>query len=92
MAVNGTGNSQLSRTYGASNSPSGNTNNGIKGLAGLASTSIPSKGGRRSKTGGVFGSLGPVINQAAVPFSILALQQSYGRRRGTKKYRGHRRR
>jgi hypothetical protein len=50
------------------------------------------RGGRKSRKAG---SLGSLVNQAVVPFSILALQQSYRkkhggrrtRRRGRKSYR-----
>ena len=100
MAVNGTGSSQMYRTYGPSNSPSGNTNNGIQGIGGLSSTNMNNKqqGGKKDKRGGLFGTLGPVINQAAVPFGILALQQAYGprsqnayKRMGTRRFRGSRR-
>ena len=84
VAVNGSGGSQMHRTYGSSNSPSGNTDNGILGVQNQYSTSIGNKhlykGGKKAKKGGVFGALGPVLNQAAVPFGILALQQAYGPR------------
>jgi len=52
--------------------------------------SMPSTGGsrrRRGKKGGVWGS---IINRGVVPFGILAMQQTYGRRRkqgGTKRRR-----
>ena len=60
--------------------------NAIKGLEGQRAGS---RKRRRSKKGGFFGS---IINQAIVPFGILGLQQSYGRKRkhgGTKKNRRH---
>jgi hypothetical protein len=44
-------------------------------------------GKTKSRRGGFLGSL---INQAIVPFSILGMQQTYGRkRRGGKKTRRH---
>ena len=46
-------------------------------------------GKSRRRRGGLWG---PVINQAVVPASILALQQSYKRKRGGKKTRRHHRR
>jgi hypothetical protein len=52
------------------------------------------RAGRRHRRGGF---LGEVINQAAVPLSILAMQQTYRRKRGgrgckSRKTRRHRRR
>jgi hypothetical protein len=102
MAVNGTGGSQMYRTFGPSNSLGGNSNNGIQGTGGQSSSGVwnsRQQGGKKGKSGGVFGALGPVINQAVVPFGILALQQSYGRRRsensykrrGSRRFRGSRR-
>jgi len=50
------------------------------------------KGGRHKKKGGFFG-MGSVINQAVVPFGILAMQQSYGRKHHSgSNYKGTRRR
>jgi len=50
------------------------------------------KGGVRGRKGGFFG-MGSVINQAIVPFGILAMQQSYGRKRhGSSSSRGTKRR
>jgi hypothetical protein len=43
----------------------------------------------RSKRGGYFGT---VISQAAVPFSILAMQQSYRRKKNSPKNRSRRNR
>jgi hypothetical protein len=38
---------------------------------------VPLKGGTRRKRGGFWGSMGSIINQAIVPFSILGMQQTY---------------
>lgn len=103
-AVNGTVNSQMHRVFGnatgtASHYGQSNASVGIQGQ--MAASVHPLKGGRRRKSakkmtrksrgkgkcGGLFG---PVLNQALVPFGILALQQSFGRKKSgnpeTKKY------
>jgi hypothetical protein len=55
-----------------------------------ASTPKSTGGSRRRRRGGFWGS---IINKAIVPFSILGLQQTYGRRRrsngGTRRRRRH---
>lgn len=102
--VNGTVNSQMSRVFGdsptfGSNSPLGQSNAIIGSQGQLSAGHVNSTGGKRrkragkksrktrgkGKRGGVFGS---VLNQAIVPFGILALQQSFGRKKtnGTEKY------
>ena len=43
-----------------------------------------SRGGRRSRKAG---SLAGLVNQAVVPFSILAMQQSYKKKRGGRRTR-----
>ena len=49
-------------------------------------------GGKRSRRGGFLGAMGSVVNQAIVPFSILGMQQTYGRKRhGGRRTRRHRR-
>ena len=61
--------------------------NALVGVQGQQSVRPPQKGGSRRKRGGL---LGPVLNQAVVPFGILALQQMYGRRgnkSGTKRFK-----
>lgn len=61
--------------------------NTIVGLQGQKAGSRHKK--RRSKKGGFWGS---VINQAIVPFGILGLQQTYGRKHsnnGTRRFRKH---
>jgi hypothetical protein len=83
MAVNGTMESQASRVNN-----SGNQSNGAIGVQGQK----VGGGGRRKRHGSVKkGGFWGVLNQAIVPFSILGLQQSYGRRNkqsgGTKKHR-----
>lgn len=48
-------------------------------------------GGRTRKRGRKGGFLGPVINQAAVPGALLAMQQTYRRKRTGGRTRKHRR-
>jgi hypothetical protein len=81
--VAGTGNQQFSRVF-----EHGHHGNAITGAQGQLSVVPAYKGGRsrtKRKRGGIFGA---VIDQAIVPFGILALQNAYGRksRSGSKKY------
>jgi hypothetical protein len=70
MAVNGPMDSQLTRM-----NADGSQSNAARGIQGQKA------GGRRRsskvKRGGFWG----VLNQAIVPFSILGMQQTYGKRR-----------
>jgi len=101
--VNGSGGSQWDRTMDQSGSYGkiqGNTIIGAQGQNVTPSTQVPSaaqmslvqKAGRRGRRGGF---LGEVINQAIVPFSILAAQQTFRRKKGgskgTRKRRNRRR-
>jgi hypothetical protein len=92
--VSGSGSSQYNRVF--MDGPTGGMgqSNALNGMQGQQSVTNPNtyslKGGRRRgagrrKKGGLFG---PVLNQAIVPFGILAMQQSYGRKghSDTKKY------
>ena len=84
--VSGSPQSQFARTFENGPTSGMGQSNALTGVQGQLSVRAPQKGGRsRRKRGGL---LGPVLNQAIVPFGILALQQSYGRRgnNGTKKY------
>ena len=79
MAVNGTVNSQFGRVFdqnGPNGSMQSNTSVGAQGQ----------RAGRRSRArrGGLWGQ---VINQAIVPFGLLAAQQTYRKRRGGRKSR-----
>jgi len=76
MAVNGSGNSQYDRVFEHSGDVHSNTIIGLQGQ----------KAGRRSRVrrGGIWGQ---VINQAIVPFGILAAQQTYRKRKGGRKSR-----
>ena len=78
MAVNGSGDSQFNRVFG--NGGNSNIITGVQGQnAGIPPTLAQRAGGkRRSKRGGFWGQ---VINQAIVPFGILGLQQTYGKKR-----------
>lgn len=81
--VNGSGNSQWNRVF-----EQGNHGNALSGVQGQLSVMPAQKGGKtKRKRGGLFGA---VVDQAIVPFGVLALQQSYGRKRssskGSKKY------
>ena len=97
MAVNGSGDSQFARVFDQSGADGPYQSNTIIGVQGqnLGPNSITQKAGRRKKgkKGGFFG---PVINQALVPFTILGMQQTYGRKKrggkGTKKHHRHHRR
>jgi hypothetical protein len=93
--VNGSGNSQFDRTFdqtGQYANRLGNDYVGAQGqmanLPGQPSSQnlslIQSAGKRRGRRGGLWGS---VINQAIVPFSILAAQQTYRKRKGGKRTR-----
>ena len=76
--VNGSTDSQFNRVFG--NGGNSNIITGVQGQnSGLPPTVAQKAGGKkRSKKGGFFGS---IINQAIVPFGILGLQQTYGRKR-----------
>ena len=102
MAVNGSQESQFSRTFDQSG-PYGNVpGNSLIGTSGQglstssrmptqAELNLAQSGGRRRIRGGF---LGEVVNQAIVPFGLLGLQQTYGRKKGgkrTRKNRSHRR-
>ena len=83
MAVNGTGDSQFDRVFSQSGMDGRFQSNTIVGAQGqnlgLPPTVAQKAGGRRrSKKGGFWGE---VINQAVVPFGILGLQQTYGKKR-----------
>ena len=86
--VNGSTPDQLSRVF-----TDGRDSNIIVGAQGQQMTGPNSSppnldliqsAGKRRKKGGF---LGEVINQAIVPFGILAMQQRYGRKRGEKSRR-----
>jgi hypothetical protein len=89
MTVNGTGDNQFNRVFG--NGGNSNVITGVQGQnAGIPPTLAQRAGGkRRSKRGGFWGQ---VINQAVVPFGILGLQQTYGRKqhKGGKTHRRRR--
>ena len=94
--VNGNQNTQFDRVFSTSGpygGINGNTIIGAQGqnshLAGLPThqqLSLVQKAGKSRRKRGGF--LGTVVNQAAVPFSLLGLQQTYAR----KKYGGKTRR
>jgi len=86
MAVNGPVDSQVNNsltTSGSNGQSPSTTSVGVQGQnVGVPSNQLM-KGGRRSKMsskrrGGFWGH---VINQAIVPFSILGMQQTYGRKK-----------
>jgi hypothetical protein len=85
--VNGPMDSQFNRVFG--NGGNSNIITGAQGQnSGLPAT-LAQRGGSRKKRGGFWGQ---VINQAVVPFGILGLQQTYGRKRsGGRKTRRNKR-
>ena len=96
--VNGSGNSQYERTFDQTGPYANRMGTEYVGAQGqLANTYgqpssqnlalIQSAGRRRGSRGRRGGLLGSVINQAIVPFSILAAQQTYRKRRGGKRTR-----
>jgi hypothetical protein len=94
MAVNGTGDSQFDRVFNQGGMDGRFQSNVIVGAQGQnlgIPPTLAQKAGGRSKRGGFWGE---VINQAIVPFGILGLQQTYGRKRhnGGKTRRRRRRR
>ncbi len=100
MSVNGTGDSQWSRTMdtaGSYGQVPGNVIIGTSGQNVVPVSRMPTsdnlnliqRAGRRRRRGGF---LGEVVNQAVVPFALLGMQQTYRRkRRGGRRTRRHRR-
>ena len=97
--VNGSGNSQFARTFDSSGPYANRLGNEYVGAQGQWSKqpSVPSEqnlsliqsAGSRRRRGGLFGE---VINQAVVPFGLLALQNTYRRKKhGGKRSRKYRR-
>jgi hypothetical protein len=93
--VNGSGNSQFERTFDQTGPYANRMGTDYVGAQGQLATQpgqpssqnlslVQSAGRRRRRRGGFLGS---VINQAIVPFSILAAQQTYRKRRGGKRTR-----
>jgi hypothetical protein len=101
--VNGTGDQQFARTFdttgpyaervGAEYVGAQGQNSQIFGTPSAQNLSlIQSAGKRRKSRRGGFLELGGVINQAIVPFSILAMQQTYRKKsHGGRRTRRHRR-
>jgi hypothetical protein len=90
--VNGSGNSQFSRTFDQTGQYASRIGTDYIGAQGQWTTqpaeptsqnlALIQKGGKSRKRRG--GLLGSVINQAIVPFGILAAQQTYNKKRGGK--------
>jgi len=74
MAVNGSANDQYNRVFDVAGPDGSSQSNAIIGLQGQRAGMRRS---RRHKRGGFWGE---VINQAVVPFSLLAMQQRYGKK------------
>jgi hypothetical protein len=96
--VNGSGNSQFERTFDQTGQYANRMGTDYVGAQGQWSNPtgqptpqnlalIQSAGRRRGSRGRRGGLWGSVINQAIVPFSILAAQQTYRKRRGGKRTR-----
>jgi hypothetical protein len=91
MHVNGGGPEQYARTFSMDSQYAGRVGSGYVGAEGQWSHQpsnpttqqlalIQSAGKRRVGRRGRGGFLGPVISQAIVPATLLALQQTYGRK------------
>jgi hypothetical protein len=86
--VNGDGPAQFDRTFSTSSEYAGRVGSGYVGAQGQwghqpntpseTSLNLIQSAGRRRKRRGGF--LGPIINQAIIPGTILAMQQTYRRR------------
>jgi hypothetical protein len=85
--VNGSMDSQFNRVFG--NGGNSNIITGAQGQNSGIPATLAQRAGSRKKRGGFWGE---VINQAVVPFGILGLQQTYGRKRsgGRKTHRRRR--
>lgn len=93
--VSGSPQSQFSRTFENGPTSGMGQSNALTGVQGQLSVRAPQNGGSRKRKGGLLGPLIPVLNQAALPLSVLAMQQTYGRKDrnaykhgGSKKKRG----
>ena len=88
--VNGSGNSQFARTFDSTGEYASRLGNQYVGAQGQWSTqegtpsqqnlSLIQSAGSRRKRGGL---IGEVINQAVVPVTLLALQNSYRKKGGS---------
>ena len=98
--VNGTEDAQFNRTFDQTGPFADRIGNGYVGAQGQWSqipnvpsaqnlSLVQSAGKSRKKRGGL---IGQVINQAVVPFGLLGLQQSYGRKKRGGKTRKMKRR
>ena len=87
MYVNGLGPAQFDRTFSATGEYGNRVGSEYVGAQGqwasqpntasAANLALIQSAGKRRRRGGF---LGPVLSQAAVPATILALQQTYGRK------------
>jgi hypothetical protein len=79
--------SQFNRVFG--NGGNSNIITGVQGQNSGLPPTLAQRAGSRRKRGGFWGE---IINQAVVPFGILGLQQTYGRKRsgGRKTHRRRR--
>jgi hypothetical protein len=86
--VNGSGDSQFNRVFDQGGADAGRQTNVLIGAQGQwaqqphgpspQNLSLIQSAGGRKKRGGLWGE---VINQAVVPFTLLGLQQNYGRKK-----------
>lgn len=92
MSAVGSGNTQWQNVFGPDSRAMGN---GITHANGTPNTNMSLKlsGGRRRRRGKKGGDLVSTLGTAVVPFGLLALNQTYGRRgKGSKSRRTRRRR
>ena len=86
LATVGSGDQQYNNVFESSQNST--NSNAIGGLQGQKAGKRRSRAGSKKRRGGLWGT---IINQAVVPFSILGMQQTYGRKKrgGRKSHRRH---
>jgi len=89
-SILGSENDQYARVFnqGGPNNSQSNAIMGNASTGNLGYLPYQRAGKRKTKKGGFLG-LSGVVNQAVVPFSLVGLNQVYGKRRGSRKTRKH---